>query len=359
MMSLTHAYQTALKQQQLLPDLAQAEAVVALERCATELLRQPTLAERLKLKTAPAVRGLYLWGSVGRGKTKLMDLFFNNLPTPSKRREHFHHFMREIHHALAQQQGQVDPLTHIAKQLAKQWRVLCLDEFFVDDIGDAMILGKLLGALFDAGLTLIITSNTTPRALYPNGLQRSQFLPAIALIEHHCVVHELVAGPDYRRRPLEAQNLWLPCPHPGNADPILRQLWLHETGVPVGDALGLDVNHRHLLAMAVHTHIAWFRFTDLCAPPRSQQDYLVLAERFHTLILSDVPVIAADESNTITYFIFLVDILYDAKVRLMVAAAASPADLYPQGRQYSAYQRTLSRLAEMQTLAYQQTRSIL
>lgn len=352
--TLTHYYEAALQRHEFLPDPAQAEVIRELERCANALLRPATLTERLKLKKLAPVPGIYLWGGVGRGKTKLMDLFFEYLPLPQKRREHFHAFMRNTHLELAKLQGKENPLALVAKALAKTTRVLCLDEFFVEDIGDAMILGNLLAALLDNGLTLIITSNIPPQALYANGLQRSQFLPAIALIEHHCVVHELVAGQDYRRRPLTAHDLWLPCQHEGSADPSLRQYWRHETGVAVSEPVWLDVNHRRIKTVAVRPGIIWFRFADLCSPPRSQQDYLVLAEHYHTLILSDVPVMTAQENNAITYFIFLVDILYDANVRLIVAAADNPLELYQDGRLIVPYQRTLSRLTEMQSLEYQE-----
>lgn len=354
MSSFTKRYQHAIAQKELLPDPAQAEAVREFERISLALQKPQSWRERMGLKQISSVRGLYLWGGVGRGKTKLMDLFFEDIALDAKKRVHFHAFMRDIHLELAKRQGETDPLINIAKDLAKHVRLLCLDEFFVEDIGDAMILGRLLAALIDAGITLVITSNTKPNNLYANGLQRSQFLPAIALIEHHCVVHELIAGQDYRRRPLSAHELWLPCPTPLSADPILRQYWLHETGTAVGEIEWLTVNYRKLRAVAKSRDMVWFRFQDLCATPRSQQDYLVLAEQYHTLILSDIPIMAATENNAITYFIFLVDILYDAKVRLIVAAESDAISLYPSGRLIDTYQRTLSRLVEMQSEVYQQ-----
>lgn len=351
---LLSLYEQALAQGTLFADPAQAEVIRELAQCRQALLRPPSLLQRLKLEKQPAVKGLYIWGSVGRGKTQLMDLFFESLPFAAKQREHFHAFMRNIHEALKQYQGHVDPLKQVAKALVRTTRVLCLDECFVDDIGDAMILGNLFAALFDEGLTLITTSNLPPSALYANGLQRSRFLPAIALLEHHCIVHELVAGQDYRRRPLAAHELWLPCPHPGAADKSLRHLWQLETHTTATDLVLLDVNQRKIAALAASPHMAWFRFSDLCAPPRSQQDYLNLAERFHTIILSDIPEIAATDNNSIIYFIYLIDILYDAKVRFIAAAAAKPADIYRQGPMRQSFERTLSRLIEMQSLDYQQ-----
>lgn len=303
----------------------------------------------LRRKWTP-VRGLYLWGGVGRGKTYLMDCFYETLPFRRKRRVHFHRFMQEVHRMRRRYRNHRDPLPLIAREMAHD-RVLCFDEFFVADVADAMILGRLTQALFARGVTLIATSNVKPDRLYEGGLQREQFLPAIERIKHHCRVMKLDNGIDYRLRLLEraeiyhypldeaAQrnlNTYFHCiaPDPGAADAILD---IHGRGIPT----------RRLAEGVV-----WFDFDALCASPRSTADYTEIARCFHTVLLGDVPVMTADNDDAARRFIHLVDEFYDRQVKLILSAAAPAENLYAGRRLAFEYRRTVSRLHEMASHDY-------
>lgn len=295
--------------------------------------------------------GLYLWGGVGRGKTFLMDLFFQQLPAATGQRSHFHRFMRDVHARLNAHRDVADPLEDVAAGIASQARVLCFDEFAVSDVADAMILGGLLDALFRRGVALVATSNLPPRDLYRGGLQRQRFLPAIALLERHTEVLEVDAGIDYRLRQLERTRLYLGS---GVADPeaALLSEFTAIAGEPGRADAALDVNGRAIHARRAATEIAWFDFATLCAGPRSVNDYIELARLYHSVVLSGVPVLDRTRDDEARRFIALVDEFYDRGVKLIVAAAAEPGSLYTGQRLAFEFRRTASRLAEMQGREY-------
>ena len=304
-------------------------------------------------RSEAAIPGLYLWGGVGRGKTLLMDEFFDALEGASKRRAHFHRFMQSVHDELKRlrKERMEDPLRVIAAGWAAEVRVLCLDEFHVRDIADAMLLGRLLQGLFEEGVTLVATSNVPPARLYEGGLQRDRFLPAIAELEARLHVLELAGTEDHRLRALERADVYHsplgPAAEAGLAACFDRL-------VPNGrSAEGiLTVLGRPIPTVRAADGVAWFRFDDLCDGPRGAADYIEIARCFHTVLLSDIPVIGPRERDRVRRFISLVDELYDRRVNLVVSAAAPPAGLYPEGRDAFEFRRTRSRLEEMRTREY-------
>lgn len=299
----------------------------------------------------PAPRGLYLWGGVGRGKTFLVDLFFAGLPTTRKRRTHFHRFMRNVHERLHVHAGERDPLARIAREWRDELQVLVLDEFFVSDIGDAMLLGRLLERLFAEGVVLVTTSNIAPSGLYKDGLQRARFLPAIGLLERHCVVLHLDSPRDYRLRELTRSPVYRQ-PLDAGSDAWLEQRW-HALGGDDGhrDA-GIVVDGRRIAVRARSRGMAWFDFDELCDGPRSQNDYIEIAREFRTVLVGGVPVFTPDKDDQARRFINLVDEFYDRNVKLVLAAAAPLGELYAGGRLGFEFQRTVSRLVEMQSYEY-------
>lgn len=304
-----------------------------------------------KPKVSAPVRGLYLWGGVGAGKTWLMDLFYDCIPEQLKMRLHFHRFMQRIHQELTQRQGQADPLKLIAKQLAQQIKLIFLDEFVVNDITDAMLLANLLQALFNEGVTLMATSNVPPEGLYRNGLQRNRFLPAIALLNRHMQVFKADIVTDYRLRTLEQAGVYF-CPLNSEAEQHLMQHYLHlaHDGGKANEPLLIE--GRAIATRWLANEVVWFDFAALCHIPRSQLDYVEIARIYSAVILSNVPQIAPEQDNIIIYLIHLVDILYDARVKLIISAAAPVEELYLEGRYAFEFQRTRSRLLEMQSTAY-------
>lgn len=298
-------------------------------------------------------KGLYLWGGVGRGKTYLMDVFYDSLPFAAKRRLHFHRFMQDIHHQLSLKKGQANPLEHIADDLAQSYCVLCLDEFFVTDIGDAMLLGTLVQALFQRGVVLVTTSNIVPARLYENGLQRERFIPAIRALEAHTEVIHLVSVMDYRLRQLQQATLYL-TPITANTEAQLRQEFERLVADPAGirDAGSIQVLGRKLPVRARAEDIVWFDFDALCGGPRSAHDYIEIAREFHAVVLSDVPQLGADDDDRVRRFVHLVDEFYDRRVKLLISAAVPILELYPEGRRRFEFERTESRLLEMQSEEY-------
>ncbi len=298
------------------------------------------------------VRGLYLWGGVGRGKTFLMDLFHASLDVPAKR-SHFHRFMHDVHDRLRdlRELEIEDPLDRIAADLALETRVLCFDELYVSDIADAMILGALFGALVRRGVTLVFTSNVPPSGLYRDGLQRSRFLPAIEMLERHTEVLELDHGIDYRLRQLERAPLYVDS-NDEHADALLAQRFEAIAGSPGAPGGEIEVEHRPIPVRRRCEGVAWFDFAALCEGPRSQADYIELACQFHTIVVSGVPVFVAGRDDPARRFIALVDELYDRGVKLVLSAAAPAADLYRAERLRFEFQRTASRLTEMQSHEY-------
>jgi cell division protein ZapE len=297
------------------------------------------------------VRGIYLWGGVGRGKTLLMDLFYEALPFPDRERRHFHRFMRDAHDELRKLTDRTYPLESVAHHIARRTRIICFDEFQVSDIADAMILGNLLDALFRRGVTLVATSNVAPRDLYKEGLQRERFQPAIALLERHTNVLHLEGATDYRLRQLRQAPIYLAADAADTPERLSR-LFSAVGGGHGSDAGTVIVEHRRIRCVRRSETVLWFEFRELCEGPRSQNDYIELARLCHTLIMANVPVLGAAHDNAARRFIALVDELYDRNVNLILSAAAPPHELYRGEKLKFDFQRTSSRLAEMQTEAY-------
>ncbi|MDR3477052.1 MAG: cell division protein ZapE [Gammaproteobacteria bacterium] len=303
------------------------------------------------LHTPQLVKGIYLWGGVGIGKTFIMDCFYHTLPFTQKMRMHFHQFMQLIHNKLTVHQGEADPLQAIAKELAAQTLVLCFDELFVSDITDAMLLGRLFKALFSRGVCLVATSNVAPDDLYKNGLQRLNFLPAIALLKQDTEVIHMASAIDYRLRHLQQAGVFytpLGLDTQKKMDQNFETLSLGEKI----DSTQVIINDRPIAVKKKTSDIVWFEFSDICAIPRSQKDYLVIAEKYKIVFISDIPVIEPNEKDKICLFISLVDVLYDARVKLVISAAEPVEQLYNRGYMVMEYTRTHSRLLEMQSTDY-------
>ena len=303
-------------------------------------------------KRRPPVRGLYLWGGVGRGKTYLMDLFHDALPFAEKRRLHFHRFMRGVHDELRALAGRANPLDAVAARFARQARVLCFDEFAVDDIGDAMILGELLAGLFRRGVTLVATSNVEPRALYANGLQRRRFLPAIALIERYAEVARVGGDVDYRLRALRRDDVYR---SDGDRAALLES-FRALCHMPPEENVALTVNDRPILARYCAEGVAWFEFEALCDGPRSANDYIELARLFSTAAIHGVPVFTAQNEDSARRFVSLIDEFYDRRVKTLFGAAAPVERLYRGTRLAGEFARTASRINEMQSDDYLRSR---
>lgn len=303
-------------------------------------------------KTSPPVQGIYLWGSVGRGKTYLLDSFYHSLPFPQKMRIHFHRFMRQIHHELKTLKNTQNPLTIVAARLAKQVRVICLDEFLVADITDAMLLSGLLKALFEQQVTLVATSNVAPDDLYKNGFQRERFLPAIALIKQHTEVIKADSAVDYRLRTLENAGIYQ-YPLDEKAEQKLEESF-QEIAPDEGKAnLKLEINRRRIPTRRCADGIVWFDFQELCNIPRAVADYIELARCFNTVIISNIMAMDdEDEKENILRLINLVDEFYDRNVKLIISAEVPPEQLYTGRRHALLFQRTASRLKEMGSHAY-------
>jgi cell division protein ZapE len=297
------------------------------------------------------VKGLYIHGGVGIGKTFMMDCFYHCLPFPQKMRMHFHQFMQLVHQELKKHQGETDPLQIIAKEFAKKYMLLCFDEFFVSDITDAMLLGRLFRALFSQGVCLVTTSNVAPDDLYKNGLQREQFLPAIAMIKQNTDIVHILTKVDYRLRHLKEAGVFY---SPLNEEASKKMQITFNTLIgdePVStdpiEILGRKINVKKRAGK-----IVWFEFADICTVPRSQNDYLVIAKEFNTVLISDIPIIPPNAKDTICLFICMVDVFYDARVRLVISAAEAVDELYSRGYMILEYTRTHSRLLEMQSTDY-------
>lgn len=358
-------YQLALNEGTHQPDDVQREAVNRLEMIYQALTAKPAEVEqsgglkaafgRLLGKKAPQaqapVRGLYMWGGVGRGKTWLMDLFYLSLPGERKQRLHFHRFMLRVHEELTTLQGKSDPLEIVADRFKAETDVLCFDEFFVSDITDAMLLGGLMKALFARGITLVATSNIPPDELYRNGLQRARFLPAIDAIKQHCDIMNVDAGVDYRLRTLTQAHLWL---SPLNADTAreMDKLWLALAGAKRENAPTLEINHRPLPTLGVENQTLAVSFATLCVDARSQHDYIALSRLFHTVMMLDVPVMTRLMESEARRFIALVDEFYERHVKLVVSAEVPLYEIYQGERLKFEFQRCLSRLQEMQSEEY-------
>ncbi|MBB3059378.1 cell division protein ZapE [Microbulbifer rhizosphaerae] len=359
LLSPLERYRRDLQRPDFIADPAQQAAVEQLQDLYRRLLTQGEAGgwrERLRAMwrgQGGPERGLYLWGGVGRGKTYLMDAFYESLPFEQKQRTHFHRFMREVHRELKTLAGERNPLEKVAERIAGRVRVLCFDEFFVSDITDAMILANLLDALFRRGVTLVATSNIEPAGLYRDGLQRARFLPAIALLERHTRVVNVDGGTDYRLRALEMAELYH-WPLDDSADVSLARSFagLMVESCEVQEQVDLDIEGRHIRALKVADDVAWFDFSDLCDGPRSQNDYIELAREYHTVLLANVLRFDERMEAQARRFINLVDEFYDRCVKLVISAEVPAEQLYGGRHLKFEFERTVSRLLEMQSREY-------
>ena len=353
MPAVRDVYEAELKTRGYASDPAQLRGIAALERCADDWAQYKEQRSNLfkKLVNRPDIpRGVYMYGGVGRGKSFLMDCFFQAVPVVRKTRLHFHEFMREVHRELAELQGTQNPLDVLGARIAKRYRLICFDEFHVADITDAMILHRLLDALFDNGVGFVTTSNFRPDELYPNGLHRDRILPAIALLNEKLEVINIDNGVDYRRRTMEQVRLYhTPLGEAADAemnDAFTRLAASHDED-PV-----LHIEHREIRARRKAGGVIWFDFRTLCGGPRSQNDYLEIATQFHTVLLSDVPRMSARNASEARRFTWLVDVLYDRRVKLILSAEVPPEALYTEGALAHEFPRTVSRLNEMQSAEF-------
>ena len=358
-------YRRDLQREGFQHDPAQERAVLYLQKIYDQLMAQPEpasakkpglfarLAGRDKPAAAgpPAVRGLYLWGGVGRGKTYLVDTIADALPLERKQRIHIHSFMRSVHAELKDLKNQQDPLKSVARRFAEKARVICLDEFFVADITDAMLLDGLLRELFASGVTLITTSNIEPDGLYKDGLQRARFLPAIELIKQHLDVLNVDGGVDYRLRYLEKAEIYN-CPLDDRDEQILNELFDHIAPEPGHRGGDLEIEGRFIPTLREADGIVWFSFRAICDGPRGTADYIEIARCFHTVLISNVPVLDWQMENQARRFVNLVDEFYDRGVKLALSAAAPLLQLYQGEKLKFEFQRTVSRLQEMQSHEY-------
>ena len=348
--SVQTVYERELLARGYAPDPAQQRAVTALERCADDwtVYKAARSSAFKKLIGRPEIpRGVYLYGGVGRGKSFLMDCFFNAVPIHKKSRLHFHEFMREVHRELAGLQGTANPLEELGKRMSKKHRLICFDEFHVADITDAMILHRLLAALFDNGVGLVTTSNFRPDDLYPGGMHRDRILPAIALLNERLDVVNVDNGVDYRRRTLGQLKLYH-CPLGAAADAQMRAAF-EKIAETHDEAPTLHIEAREIHARRKAGGVVWFDFKSLCGGPRSQNDYLEIATQFHTVFLSDVPQMSIRMASEARRFTWLVDVLYDRRVKLIMSAETLPESLYVEGPLAHEFPRTASRLHEMQS----------
>lgn len=349
-MTVRQLYEATLIERGYKSDAAQLGAINALERCENEwvayLARRSNALTKMLVKP-PIPRGVYMYGGVGRGKSFLMDCFFQSVPLKRKTRLHFHEFMREVHRELQDLKGLQNPLQELGKRIARRYRLICFDEFHVADVTDAMILHRLLESLFEHRVSIVTTSNFHPDGLYPNGLHRDRILPAIALLKDKLEVLNVDAGNDYRRRTLMHVELYH-TPLDDKADVALTQAF-NELAEAKEESPILHIEHRELRALRRAGGVVWFDFATLCGGPRSQNDYLELATRFHTLILSNVPEMPVRLASEARRFTWLVDVLYDRRVKLIISAAVPPEQLYTEGPMAHEFPRTVSRLNEMQS----------
>ena len=347
-MDVVEVYQQNLERRGFVQDSSQWRAVERLQQLYEEWSaykkRRNTALKRLLVKP-PLPKGVYLWGPVGRGKSFLMDAFYLCVPLVRKRRVHFHHFMREIHRELDELKGTEDPIAEVAVRTARRYRLICFDEFHVSDIADAMILGRFLEKVLDAGVEFVMTSNYHPDQLYSAGLQRERFLPAIGLLKSRLDVISVDGGTDYRRLKMErVQTYHLEEAPLAGIFEALKDV--QEEWQP------LDVEGRTIPYRKRAGGLVWFDFHTLCGGPRSYADYVELAKRFHTVMLSGVPRMSAKQSDVARRFTWLVDVLYDERVKLVLSAEAPPEELFVEGENLADFQRTVSRLHEMQSAEY-------
>ena len=348
------AYQALLSERGYIADQAQMISAQALQQLYGNLLsfkvhRSSTLKRLLAPPKPP--RGIYFWGGVGRGKSFLMDCFYESVPYRRKKRLHFHAFMQQIHRDLDKYKGEADPILRVAEQIAKETRLLCFDEFHVSDIADAMILGRLMNSLFAKGVILVMTSNYPPSMLYPDGLHRESFLPTIALLQENLDVFEVEAGVDYRLRALEQVEIYH-YPADAAAEAKMLDYFRMVAGEEGKKGGSIDVLGRQINTIRRGNGVIWFDFKTLCGGPRSQNDYLEIARAYHTVLLSHIPKMSTHQASEARRFTWLIDVLYDHKVKLISTADCPPEALYTEGTQASEFARPVSRLTEMHSKEY-------
>ena len=349
-MNVKQVYETELVSRGYATDPAQLQAINVLEHCADEwsIFKKQRSNSFKKLINRPNTpKGVYMYGGVGRGKSFLMDCFYSAVPLKRKTRLHFHEFMREVHRELRDLQGTVNPLDELGKRIAKRYRLICFDEFHVADITDAMLLQRLLSALFNNGVGFVTTSNFKPDDLYPNGLHRDRILPAIELLKSNLHVISVDNGTDYRRRTLEDLKLYH-TPLGSEANSLMMQAFTR-LAVSQDENPVMQIESRQIQARRKAGGVVWFDFKTLCGGPRSQNDYLEIASQFHTVLLSDVPAMPVRMASEARRFTWLIDVLYDRRVKLIMSAAVRPEALYNEGPLAHEFPRTISRLNEMQT----------
>ena len=356
-MNLIEHYHQTIAEDSFTADPAQLKAIEQLQILCDQLnLPASTglmarLSKTLKKPHAAHEQGLYLWGGVGRGKTWLMDMFYAALPFKNKLRLHFRHFMQDIHDELTQQRGHKDPLLLVAQHFAQRAQVICLDEFYVEDITDAMILSHLLEALLAQGITLVFTSNLTPEDLYKNGLQRNRFLPAIKLIQDRTRIIKLDGDTDHRLQKLQHASTYFSPINTASEQAITQHF--EELAPHSGTAdLPLNINHRTIPSLRCADDVIWFNFHQLCTGPRASADYIEIARQFHTVLISGTPIMGEDEEEWAHRFINMVDEFYDRRVKLLLSAETEPQYLYKGRRHIFDFQRTVSRLIEMRSRDY-------
>jgi cell division protein ZapE len=346
-------YESSLAERGYQPDSAQRIAIERLQKYFDDWITfkgdRSSAVKRL-FKRPEVPRGVYLWGGVGRGKSFLMDGFFQSIPLQRKTRLHFHEFMREVHRELQELKGLANPLQELGKRIAKRFRLLCFDEFHVADVTDAMILHRLLDALFEHGVSMVTTSNFHPDELYPHGLHRDRIFPAIELLKQNMQVVNVDNGVDYRQRTLEMLNLYL-CPITPQTEAEMGQIF-DKLSEAADESSTLHIEHRELKAKRRAGGVIWFDFQQLCAGPRSQNDYLEIASRFHTVLLSNVPSMPPRFASEARRFTWLVDVLYDRRCKFLLSAHVLPEHLYTEGPLAHEFPRTVSRLNEMQSAEF-------
>lgn len=346
-------YREQCRSGRIAENAGQLSVITELDRIHHELISEHRKRRQLlaRMRKPKLIRGLYVWGGVGIGKTFMMDCFYQTLPFHEKKRIHFHHFMQWIHAELKKHQGQKNPLNIIAKKMAQKTLVICFDEFFVKDIADAMLLARLFHALFAYGVCLVATSNTEPDELYKRGLQRESFLPAIELIKKHTLVLHLSINIDYRLRHLHDAGVFY-SPHDEKAQAHLEETFTILTSGHLVYHEPIEICGRLIEVKKHSADVIWFDFSAICSVPRCQKDYIEIAKNYKTVFVSNIPVIPPNAKDTILLFIHLVDVFYDAHTRFIFSAARKVDELYQHGYLQSDFMRTRSRLTEMQSQHY-------
>ena len=352
-MDVREFYDHALSERGFKSDEAQQRAIDRLQRAYEEWVAfkaQRSSSFKRLINRPDVPRGVYMWGGVGRGKSFLMDSFYSVVPVVRKTRVHFHEFMRDVHRQLDELKGIANPLDDVAKRIAKKYRLICFDEFHVSDIADAMILYNLLSGLFDNGVSFVMTSNYKPDTLYPDGLHRDRMLPTIQLLNSKLDVMNIDAGVDYRKRALEQVRIYH-TPLNAVTDSELREAFAAVAETADEDTR-VHIEAREIRALRRAGSAIWFDFATLCGGPRSQNDYLEIASRFQTVILSGIPRMSAAMSSEARRFTWLIDVFYDHKVKLIMSAEVEPEELYTEGMLANEFHRTVSRIIEMQSREY-------